>query len=126
VGTGYHFEYLGPDPALYTMFELQNQTTDLNPSPLVAMIQTANQASDADFQKAMAQYLDWNQFLTYVAAEDYLVQNDGFLVRAAAELGYAGHRQLPLKVIVLSGLIFSQLFLISTFLTPWLTHLSSI
>src|SRR5262249_54231834 len=68
---GYHFEDRGSDPATYApFFDLQLPSTDQTPSPLVALIQTVTQASDADFRTAVAKYLDWNNFITYVATED--------------------------------------------------------
>ena len=81
VDTGYHFEYLGPDPALYSpiIFQPQNHDADPQPQPIVDMIRVANQTSGADFRNAMTPYLDWNEWIPYLALEDYLVQTDGFL-----------------------------------------------
>ncbi|MBI4475425.1 MAG: CotH kinase family protein, partial [Acidobacteria bacterium] len=56
----YFFEYKGPDPAVYSPhpFEPENHRNDPDPGPIVEMIRTMNEASDADFFNAMAQYLD--------------------------------------------------------------------
>ena len=78
---GYHFEYLGPDPANYSplMWDPSNHKKDPDPAPIVAMVQAINQASDASFEEAVSQYLDLKQFMTYIAVEQYVNDWDGVL-----------------------------------------------
>lgn len=74
----YRFEYLGDDPAKYAAnFEAKNSNPDT--AALVAMIRTANQASDSDFFGAMAEFLDYRRFAEYLAIENYIAEMDGFV-----------------------------------------------
>lgn len=77
----YHFEYRGSDPSRYSPlpFEPHTHEKEPNPAPLVAMIRTMNQSSDADFPRAMAQYLDLKGFVTHLAVENFLTETDGIL-----------------------------------------------
>jgi len=77
----YRFEYRGPDLARYVPapFKPETHERNPNPAPLEAMMRTLNQASDAEFVSAMAEYLDLKQFLTHVAVENFLVETDGLL-----------------------------------------------
>ena len=64
---------------LFRSFEPHTHEKDPQPAPLVAMIRTLNQASDADFPRAMAEYLDLERFLTHVAVENFVAETDGIL-----------------------------------------------
>ena len=77
----YNFEYIGPNPSLYSPKPFQPETheTDPRPQPIVDMIQTLNQSSDGDFLGAMAQYLDLKLALAHVALENFLAEDDGFV-----------------------------------------------
>jgi len=77
----YHFEYLGPDPALYSprFFNPQTHENKPDPAPLVAMIRTMNIASDADFPTAIAPYIDTALFMKELAIEDFMAEMDGLL-----------------------------------------------
>ncbi len=77
----YHFEYLGPDAALYSprFFSPQTHENKPQPGPLVAMIRTMNLASDADFPTAIAPYLDISLFMKQLAIEDFMAEMDGIL-----------------------------------------------
>ena len=77
----YHFEYLGSDPSRYSPlpFDPKTHETDPEPRPLEAMIRTINQASNADFPRAAAEYLDLKLFVTHVAIENFLSEADGIL-----------------------------------------------
>lgn len=79
--TNYHFEYLGPDPALYSprFFDPKTHEQDPNPAPIESMIRTMNSASDAEFAAAMAAYLDLPAFMKHLAVEDFLAETDGIL-----------------------------------------------
>ena len=77
----YHFEYLGPDAALYSprFFSPQTHENKPQPGPLVAMIRTMNLASDADFPTAIAPYFDISLFMKQLAIEDFMAEMDGML-----------------------------------------------
>jgi hypothetical protein len=77
----YYFEYRGEDPSLYSPKPFKPATHEKDPDakPLEAMIRTINQASDAEFVGAMAEFLDLKQFMTYVAIENFLAETDGML-----------------------------------------------
>ena len=60
-------------------FKPENHTSDPDPGPLIAMIRAINSAPDAGFEDAMAPYLDLKRFLTQVAVEAYLAEQDGIL-----------------------------------------------
>ena len=77
----YHFEYLGEDPALYPplLWDPKTHEKDPDPAPIVAMVRTINQASDADFVPAVSQYLDLKLFMSHVAIENFLSEIDGVL-----------------------------------------------
>ncbi|MCX6633546.1 MAG: CotH kinase family protein [Acidobacteria bacterium] len=78
---GYHFEYLGPDPASYSplMWVPSNHKKDPDPAVIEAMVRAINQSSDAGFAEAVSQYLDLKQFMTYIAVENYAGDFDGIL-----------------------------------------------
>src|SRR5437867_12715639 len=52
----YHFEYLGPDPGLYSprFFNPQTHQNKPDPSPLVAMIRAINIPTDSDLPAVYA------------------------------------------------------------------------
>jgi uncharacterized protein (TIGR03437 family) len=78
---GYHFEYLGPDPASYSplMWVPSNHKKDPDPAVIEAMVRAINQSSDAGFEEAVSQYLDLKQFMTYIAVEKFVGEWDGVL-----------------------------------------------
>ncbi|MCX6636021.1 MAG: CotH kinase family protein [Acidobacteria bacterium] len=78
---GYHFEYLGPDPAAYSpaMWTPKNQKTDPDPENIEAMVRAVNFAPDADFEREVSRYVDLKQFMTYIATENFLADYDGVL-----------------------------------------------
>jgi hypothetical protein len=83
----YNFEHLGTDLTRYQ--EIFSPKTNESRSsfdlfsPIEAMVRTANEASDATFESAMAQHLDLALFAKYAAAENFVGENDGWA-------GYAG------------------------------------
>jgi spore coat protein CotH len=81
VDGGYHFEFLGDDPASYSpvMFDPVTHEKDPDPQPIVDMVRTINQSSDAEFVDAASRYIDLKQFLKHVAAEAYLAEFDGLM-----------------------------------------------
>ena len=78
---GYRMQYLGDNPDLYSPSPFKPETNELNPdaAPIEKMIRAINQSSDADFPKAVGEYLDLKKFLTSLAVESYLAEFDGFL-----------------------------------------------
>ncbi|MDP2998275.1 MAG: CotH kinase family protein [Bryobacterales bacterium] len=78
---GYRFEYLGPDPALYSpaMWSPKTRKTDPDPANIEAMVRAVNFAPDADFEREVSKYVDLKQFMTYIATENFLADFDGVL-----------------------------------------------
>jgi uncharacterized protein (TIGR03437 family) len=85
LGSGYHFEYLGPDLTKYasatvpTPFDPETHSNAPDTVTLEGMIRTINQEPDATFLSAMAPYLDLKLFLTHVAVETYVADFDCIL-----------------------------------------------
>ena len=78
---GYHFEFLGDDPAAYSpvMFDPITHEKDPAPQPIVDMVRAINQSSDAEFVDVVSRYIDLKQFLKHVAVEAYLAEFDGMV-----------------------------------------------
>jgi uncharacterized protein (TIGR03437 family) len=79
--TGYHFEYLGLNPASYSplMWDPSNHKKNPDAAPIEAMVRAINQSSDDDFEAAVSPYLDLKLFMTYIAIEQYVNDWDGVL-----------------------------------------------
>ena len=77
----YYFQYFGPNPDLYVPhpFAPETHENDPKPQPLVDLIRTVAEASDANFRSAIAQYLDLTKFIRHVAGVVYMADEDGFL-----------------------------------------------
>jgi len=77
----FFFEDRGPNPATYSPvpFEPEFSSQVPNPGPLAAMVQAINQTSDANFISTVGQFVDINEFLTEIAAENYLAEQDGLI-----------------------------------------------
>ena len=77
----YLFEYRGDSPAQYSPKPFKPETHESDPQAerIVAMIRTINQASDAQFENAVGEYLDWTAFIAVLAAEAYLAESDGIV-----------------------------------------------
>jgi spore coat protein H len=75
------FSFHGDDPRGYVPVPFQPQTNEdkLDPSGLVAFIQTASEAPVDGFVAAISKYIDVDRFLTYVAVENALAERDGFV-----------------------------------------------
>lgn len=81
----YKWEYRGSDPARYSPSPFKPETHENDPDarPIEGMIRTINQTADGDWIRAVSAYLDPRLFLSYLATENYLGENDGIT-------GYAG------------------------------------
>jgi spore coat protein H len=77
----YYLQYLGPNPDLYVPhpFSPETHETDPQPQPLVDLIRTVAEASDANFRTAIARYLDLTKFIRHVAVVVYMGDDDGFV-----------------------------------------------
>ena len=77
----YYFEDRGSDPALYVPLPFKPETRKSDPQPEVveALVRTINQASDAVFRTTIAEFLDLPTFVRFVAIENFITDNDGFL-----------------------------------------------
>ena len=80
-GPPYFFEDKGSDPALYVPLPFKPETHETDPRPefVAQLVQAINQASDAAFRSAVAEYLDLPKFLRHVAVEMFVADNDGFI-----------------------------------------------
>jgi len=85
LGSGYHFEYLGPDLSKYasatvlTPFSPETHSNAPDTVTLEGIIRTINQEPDATFLSAMAPYLDLKLFLSHIAVETYVADFDCIL-----------------------------------------------
>ena len=79
--SGYHFEFLGDNLDNYSPVPFDPQNHQLAPDTISLhdLLQTVNQASDADFPTAVATYLDLKRVAHYLATEDVMGEWDGFL-----------------------------------------------
>ena len=80
---GWHWTYLGPDPASYaSMFEVKTHELEA-PSvlygPIEDMFRAINEASDADFEAEVGRYLNLPVFIRHLAVERFLADIDGYL-----------------------------------------------
>ena len=75
------FEYRGADPAKYSPipFSPENNSSKPDAAPIEAMVRTVNQSTDAQFASAVSQYIKMPEFLTEIAVENFLVEQDGLL-----------------------------------------------
>jgi hypothetical protein len=78
----WYFEYLGSSLETYApLFKPQTRDTDSTSAiytPIEGMIRAINQAPDDQFVSAVGQYLDLNQFMKYLAVEQFTAEWDGF------------------------------------------------
>lgn len=76
-----YFDYLGPDPALYSPEPFQPETHELDPDPrpLAALMRAIQESTDAEFQAVVGRYVDLRQFMVHVAVETFLADTDGML-----------------------------------------------
>ena len=77
----YHFEYLGPDPALYVpaIFDPKTNTGSPDAAGMVEMIRQINEVHDNDFQDVAGRYFDLHAAISHAAAETAVSNWDGVL-----------------------------------------------
>lgn len=77
----WYFDYKGEDPALYSPkpFKPATHEKDPDPKPLERLFYIINRTSDREFLEQLPEYLDANQFLTYLAVENFVADLDGIL-----------------------------------------------
>jgi spore coat protein CotH len=75
------FSFRGDEAFQYVPSPFQPETNEdkLDPSALVSLVRTVTQADQGNFSTALAPFLDIPQFINYVATENALAENDGFL-----------------------------------------------
>jgi len=75
------FEYLGSDPARYSPkpFRPESHEEDPQANVIEAMIRTINQATDANFEQIVSEFVDFRAFMLEVGVEAYLAEQDGIL-----------------------------------------------
>jgi uncharacterized protein (TIGR03437 family) len=79
--SGFRFQYLGADPALYVpaIFDPKTHADDPDTEGLVETIRLVNEASDDEFSSVVSPRIDLNDFVAHVAAEQALAQWDGLM-----------------------------------------------
>ena len=77
----WYFDYKGDDPALYSPkpFKPATHEKDPDPRPLERLFYVINRTNDRDFLEQFPDYLNASEFLTYVAAENFVADMDGIL-----------------------------------------------
>jgi spore coat protein CotH len=77
----YRFTFKGDSPTQYVPvpFEPETNEDSLDPKGLITFIQTATEAPDAGYAAAMGAFLDVDRFLTHVAVENALAEDDGIV-----------------------------------------------
>jgi spore coat protein H len=81
----YRFENRGPEAKAYVPVPFEPKTNEdhLDTTGLLAFIAAINDAPDATFAQSMSAFLDLDKFLSYLAAENAIAEDDGIT-------GYAG------------------------------------
>jgi len=76
----YDFGYRGDDVELYSPYPFEPKTNEKNPQAevIVEFVRTVSQSSDEEFAAKVGEFVDWNQFLTYLAVESFVGETDGF------------------------------------------------
>jgi spore coat protein CotH len=78
----YDFSWLGADPAAYVPLPFEpetNQDRSDVAAGLVAFVRAINESPDGSFVTAMAERIDVDRFLTYVAVENAIAEGDGIV-----------------------------------------------
>ena len=77
----YYFTYRSSNPNDYVPLPFKPETHESDPHPEVfeRFAFTINNATDAAFRGAIAEFVDIAEFIKHVASEIYIADNDGFL-----------------------------------------------
>lgn len=75
----YNFEFKGVDPADYVVNFDPDQPDNPDHKPLIEFITAMNLSTDDEFKDAVGKYLDWKQFMTFLAVQQYLSDDDGLV-----------------------------------------------
>jgi spore coat protein CotH len=75
------FQYLGPDSKNYSPlpFKPENHLVDYDPGPIALMVRAVNQSPDAQFSSAVSPYIDLHALFREIAAESFVVEQDGII-----------------------------------------------
>jgi CotH kinase protein len=75
------FNYLGSDSSMYSPLPLKPENNLIYPDagPIEQMIRAINEAPDAQFSSAIAQYIDVNALFRELAAENFVAEQDGII-----------------------------------------------
>jgi spore coat protein CotH len=78
---GYYFTYRTSNPTDYVPLPFKPETHESDPHPEVfeRFAWTINNATDASFRSAIAEFMDLTELIRHVASEVYVADNDGFL-----------------------------------------------
>jgi uncharacterized protein (TIGR03437 family) len=79
--SGYRFQYLGADPALYvpTRFDPKTHADNPDTEGLIETIRLVNEASDDQFYSVVSPRIDLDDFVAHAATEQALAQWDGLM-----------------------------------------------
>src|SRR5207248_3038522 len=71
----------GQDTSKYSPlpFKPENHLIDFAPGPLSAMVGAINNSPDSQFTSAVSQYIDLNALFKQLAAESFIVEEDGLI-----------------------------------------------
>ena len=78
----FYFEDRGSNPATYSPVPFEpefSKDQTPNAAPIASMVQAINKASDQQFQASVSQFVDLKAFLTEVAAENFIAEQDGLV-----------------------------------------------
>ena len=78
---GYYFAYRTANPGDYVPLPFKPETHESDPHPEVfeRFVWTINNASDATFRSAIAEFMNLTELIRHVASEVFVADNDGFL-----------------------------------------------
>jgi len=78
---GYYFTYRTSNPGDYVPLPFKPETHETDPQAEVfeRFAWTVNNASDATFRTAIAEFMDVTELIRHVASEVFIADNDGFL-----------------------------------------------
>jgi hypothetical protein len=77
----YYIEDRGNDPSRYVPLPFKPETHEDNPRPefIVDLVRAINQSSTSSFPQTIAEFMEMDTFLRYVAVETFVTELDGFI-----------------------------------------------